>query len=180
MRLKAGDVMPSFRAKTWDGADVTSEMLAGKRAWLAFYRFATCPFCNLRMHEVKNAAPDLQKSGLMMVGVLPSKPAAVGDAVQRHAIGYPMVCDPEATMYDSFGVGTSALIPLHPANVVGVVRAIAAGTFGTIATPPDASPMRVPADFLIRPDGKIETAFYGKSMPEHISLAAVTAFAKGA
>ena len=34
----------------------------GKKTLLTFYRFATCPFCNLRIHEIINRYEELGKN----------------------------------------------------------------------------------------------------------------------
>ena len=59
MRLHSGSSVPPFRLPAIDGSEFDLRTTAGTRLFLAFFRFATCPFCNLRMHELVTRLPEL-------------------------------------------------------------------------------------------------------------------------
>ncbi|HFB65643.1 MAG TPA: redoxin domain-containing protein, partial [Aeromonadales bacterium] len=48
MRLKKGDSVTNIVLPAIDGTEFNLESLQGKRYMLSFFRFASCPFCNLR------------------------------------------------------------------------------------------------------------------------------------
>ena len=52
MRLKQGDKISSLNLPSIEGKNFTMQELQGKKALITFYRFASCPFCNLRINEM--------------------------------------------------------------------------------------------------------------------------------
>ena len=52
MKHQPGDTMTPFSLPAIDGSLFDLESLKGKRYLLSFYRYASCPFCNLRLHEL--------------------------------------------------------------------------------------------------------------------------------
>jgi thioredoxin-dependent peroxiredoxin len=62
MRLRAGDTVKPINLPGIDGATFHLESLKGKRLMLSFYRFASCPFCNLRIHELVKRHDELGKA----------------------------------------------------------------------------------------------------------------------
>ena len=51
MKLNKGDVIETLALPSTQGDTFDIKDLAGKKAIVTFYRFATCPFCNLRINE---------------------------------------------------------------------------------------------------------------------------------
>ena len=51
MRLTLGSPAPDFSAESIGGRGVSLEQLRGRPLLLKFYRFATCPVCNVHMHR---------------------------------------------------------------------------------------------------------------------------------
>ena len=52
MKLKKGDKIEELKLPSIKGDIFTIENIKGKKTLLTFYRFATCPFCNLRIFEL--------------------------------------------------------------------------------------------------------------------------------
>ena len=52
MRLKLGAKASRIRLPAIDGSTFDSESLYGHPFLLSFFRFASCPLCNLRVHEL--------------------------------------------------------------------------------------------------------------------------------
>jgi peroxiredoxin len=50
MRQVEGNVAPELRLPAWDGGQFSTAELEGRRYLLSFFRFASCPLCNMRMH----------------------------------------------------------------------------------------------------------------------------------
>ena len=57
MRLKAGDKAIPFSAETIEGKVISLEQFAGKPLLLMFYRYASCPMCNLRIRDFAQHFP---------------------------------------------------------------------------------------------------------------------------
>ena len=52
-KLKKGAQAPNFRATNYLGDGINLNDLRGKKILLSFHVFASCPFCNLRVNELK-------------------------------------------------------------------------------------------------------------------------------
>ena len=60
MRLKKGDKLTDLSLPSVKGNVFNIENIAGKKALISFYRFAQCPFCNLRIHELTKRYDELE------------------------------------------------------------------------------------------------------------------------
>jgi hypothetical protein len=79
------------------------------------------------------------------------------------------------TLYRLFEVERGWAGLLAPSNVVHAVRAFSKGFApGRIEGPFD----RLPADFLIGTDGRIDLAFYARAAGEHVPLDGVSSWLK--
>ena len=67
MRLKAGDRAVPFSAETLEGRNISLDQFAGKPLLLMFYRYASCPMCNLRLRDFAQKYPALHERGLEVV-----------------------------------------------------------------------------------------------------------------
>ena len=170
MRLLTGTNAPSLIAIDSMGCPVDLQALRGRRVMLSFYRYASCPICNMRMRELILAHSRLQAAGLELVSVFQSRAESITQYVGRQDAPFPIIADPEMTFYRRFGVESrwGGMFSL------GVIRA-AVTAFGKGFFPGkvDGPLHRVPADFLIDADGKIAIAHYGKTIDDHLTLATI-------
>ena len=67
MRYKKGDMIVDVELPALSGKTVNTADLRGKRYMLSFFRFAGCPFCNLRVHALTKVYDDLKAKGLEMI-----------------------------------------------------------------------------------------------------------------
>jgi peroxiredoxin Q/BCP len=174
--LKAGMQAPAFLTETWDGQPVSLAQFAGKRVWLAFFRHVNCPLCNIRIHEMRDRYNQSSSDSLQIVGIFQSPAARFQGAKMVGQTWYPLVSDPKEELYALYGLGSSVAGTLNPANLPLFAQAFASnmGSFTKI----DGTVTRIPADFLIGPDGVIVDAFYGRKIGDHVPFARVEAFLK--
>lgn len=166
-RLEAGEVAPEFTAAHLDGTPVNLAELRGKNVWLAFFRWAQCPLCNFRIHELLSLwGPRFADRGLTMIGVFQSPAAKLEGLVDRHKPPFIPVADPDMVLYEQYNLGTS----MKGLFSKDVRRAIAGARANDIpiVTPWDGPAFRTPADFLIDPAGVIRVAYYGENIADHI------------
>ena len=52
MKLEIGSMVPDVVLHSIDGEIFNLDQLNGRSFMLSFFRFASCPFCNLRVHEL--------------------------------------------------------------------------------------------------------------------------------
>lgn len=167
MKLQAGQMAPDLEAMDLSGHPVSLRALRGRAVLLSFYRYASCPLCNLRVRDLREAAPQLQALGLVAVGVFQSDAATLGRHVGRQRPPFSLLADPGMALYRRYGVERSGLAMLHPATLAGALRAMAAGFLpGRIDGPVD----RMPADFLIDAQGRIAVAHYGRHAGDHLPI----------
>jgi peroxiredoxin Q/BCP len=175
-RLQPGQPAPPFVAETFEGERVDlGALLAHKHVWLAFFRYASCPMCNLRLHELSLAWPRMKTDDVELVAVYQSPPRSVIRWVSQKRPPLRLVTDPEQTLYALYGLECSWLgIPTPRVSA----RTLKAGALGISLNPLHAEgPIhRLPADFLIEKSGVVREVHYGKDISDHISLAKVARF----
>jgi peroxiredoxin len=96
------------------------------------------------------------------------------NAGKRH-IPFYLVPDPKFRIYQSYGVETSwprfLLSMFLPSFYVDWIRAMRYGIWGGV----DWQMGKMPADFLIGPNGRILKVHYGREIGDHIPVAEVEA-----
>jgi peroxiredoxin len=131
--------------------------------------------CNLRLHDFAREYPRLQERGLEVVAFFHSS----APRIRAHAGGrysFPLVADPEFRVYGSYGVETSwprlLFSMARPSFYVDWLRSLRYRFWGGIAW----QMAKMPADFLIGPDGRIVTAHYGRDIGDHLPVPRVEAY----
>lgn len=59
MKKCAGDLVTPISLPAIDGSQFNIDLLKGWRYMLSFFRFASCPFCNLRVHQLVSRFDEL-------------------------------------------------------------------------------------------------------------------------
>jgi peroxiredoxin len=171
-KLTAGDPAPALQERSALGEPVSLDALRGKPVWVAFFRYTSCSFCGLRIHQMIARAERWQQRGLQILGVFQSPEAAVAPFVRERQAPFPFVCDPEERLYAEWGLETSVLGLLRPRLVPTMTRDVVSGR----VFKQHGSLTRIPADFLIDEQGRVAVAFYGRDIGEHIPLERVEEF----
>jgi thioredoxin-dependent peroxiredoxin len=170
MRLESGDKAVPFSAETIQGEKISLERFAGKPLLLMFYRYASCPMCNLRLRDFAQQYPRLRGRGLEVVAFFHSPARSIRRNAGKQNYPFPLVADPQFNVYRSYGVETSwlrfFLSMFLPSFYVDWIRSMRYGFWGGI----DWQMGKMPADFLIGPDGRILKAHYGREMGDHMAV----------
>ena len=170
MKLTVDMMAPGFDTEDIFGNQVSLKSYAGRLLLLSFFRNGACAMCNLQVHHLIQRFPEYHSRGLEVVAVFESPRESVLAHVSRQNAPFPIIADPSATLYDLYDVETSqdkVLAPGDEAWRSGMIRE--AEAIGYKLTHEDGSNFfRMPADFLIRPDGRIRAAFYSNAVGEHI------------
>ncbi len=173
MLLDIGAPAPDFTAVASDGTTHALSDYRGRRVWLAFYRYASCPLCNLRVRQAATRAPAWQAQGLALLAVFQSPPERVRAWVGRERPPFPLLCDPEERIYADYEVGASLAGFVSPASLPRFWEATRAGIF---PGPMDGTKTRMPADFLIDEAGVVRDVFGAGNIGEHIPFERVDRF----
>jgi thioredoxin-dependent peroxiredoxin len=173
MPLRQGAIAPDFQTRDLFGQPVRLAELKGRPVLLSFMRYASCPMCNLRVRELVLAHERLAREGLVMLLVFQSSAASMRQHVGRQDAPFALIPDPDMALYRLYEVERGWAGLLAPGNLLQAARALAKGFLpGRVDGPVD----RLPADFLIAPDGRIELTFYARAAGEHVPLADVSAW----
>ena len=172
-RLCSGDYAPVFRVSDWQGGDVDTRHFRGRWLLLSFYRYASCPLCNLRVHELSERHPRWQARGLDMLAVFQSPVDKLRQYVGRQHLPFPLIADPEQTLYRLYGVGHSwtGFLAAWAKRLPEIGRAVLQE--GYLPGSVEGGIHRIPADFLVGPDGRIAEAHYGRDIGDHLPISRI-------
>lgn len=136
-----------------------------------FFRYASCPMCNLRLHDFAKEYPRLQTRGLSAVAFFHSSARAIKRNAGRRNYPFLLVPDPDHGIYRTFGVETSwpgfFKSMVLPSFYRDWIRSIRHGFWGGA----DMQMAKMPADFLVGPDGRLQLVHYGRDIGDHLSVA---------
>ena len=167
MRLHVGDKIPAFQVTDTEGQPHSADRYKGELLLLSFFRYAACPLCNLRVHELARLAPVLKQKGLHILAFFESEPARVKEIVGKQKPPFPLIGDPQRVVYKKYGVESSwkgfTLGGFSPR----ILRALA---YGFLPGKMENDIALLPADFLVGPDGRILAAYYATDIAHHMPL----------
>jgi peroxiredoxin len=104
--VKAGDRVDPFVLQNVDGGELSlDQLLAHGPAVLIFFRFATCPACNLALPYYDRALwPALRKLGASLTAVSPQVPEKLVDIKTRHGFTFDVASDIGNALGRRFGI----------------------------------------------------------------------------
>jgi thioredoxin-dependent peroxiredoxin len=167
MRLRIGSNAPTFTAQALGGRRVNLAALRGRTVLLKFYRFATCPVCNLHLHRFIKDYGALEALGLTTL-VLFHSPGVKLDASRRDLAPFSLVSDPDKEIFRAYGVETGWTGMLSPVVMRDYARALMAGFPSGMLTS-DGGITGNPADFIVDAEGRIAFAHYGRHYADSLS-----------
>lgn len=172
---EVGKFAPAFKAITFDGKMVDLIALQGKKIWLIFYRYATCPLCNLHLSFVSERYNALKRAGLEVVVVFESAVPAFYRPGKISGFTFPVISDPKKKLYKLYGTRRRLFGVLRPEVAATLVRAVIKGfKQGKI----EGSFDQLPSHFLIDEHGVIQRVHHGSTAVDHLSWTALGVFAK--
>ena len=174
MRLLSGTKVKNIKLPAIDGSKFELESVKGKPFMLSFFRFASCPFCNLRVNELVKRFDEFG-SDFTIIAVFDSPL----DNLTRHAKGhnapFPILADEDNKYYKEYGIESSlwgmlkGMILRMPTLLKGMFK-------GYIPFPMKGSLITMPADFLIDREGIIQMVYYGEDEGDHLPFDKVKEF----
>jgi peroxiredoxin len=171
-KLMVGMTAPRFQTVDLFDQPITLDDYKGRWLLLSFYRFSACALCNLRVHHLVTQYPEYNRSGLDMLAIFESPTPNLRQYVGQQDAPFPIVGDPEARLYDLYGVESSEdKVKATMADAGTPERVKEAAAAGFALTKEEGSNFyRMPADFLIDPQGIIREAFYSEIIGQHLHL----------
>jgi peroxiredoxin len=176
MTREPGDTAIPIRLPGLDGAVFDLASQQGKPYMLSFFRFASCPFCNLRMHELVTRSGELP-DGFNIIAVFDSPLDNLQRHAGKHRAPFPVLADQDKHYYRLYGISHSVtgvmkgMLLRMPRLLYGML------VKGYLPLTIKGSMTTMPADFLIDGNGIIQLAHYGRDEGDHLPFEQVRQFA---
>lgn len=166
MSIKVGDIAPEFSEESVSGKNV--ELEKGQVTLLTFFRFASCPFCNLRLRELQQFSNT--HSNIEVVGIFGSPKGEVEKSISIHNLTFPLISDTHGNLYREYGIKKSFLgmIKGMVTRFPTLMKAIFIDHFIPLRT--HGHLLTMPAEFLVDNNGVVKVAHYGSDEGDHIDL----------
>lgn len=171
-KLREQQAAPLFVAKDAKDQTITLEQYKGKKVFLSFFRYAGCPVCNMRMHELIAKHDSLISKGYQVIAVFETKANILQSYLNDKPLDFPVISDPQRKLYKLYGVKKSirkmmrTMFNKKGASAARQGKALFKGkTYKR-----DGSLSRIPADFVIDENGTILIVHYGKYIADHLPL----------
>lgn len=168
MKLKKGNNSIGFNTEDISGNKIDIEAYLGKKVFLTFYRGASCPFCNLHVHELIEQMDYFREKRLAVISFFMSDKREIMEYVGKQNPPFPIIADPNKKYYKMYGLEKSFVGKMKAMLRFGTWMKIFANGFFNMKSLKDDNTL--PGDFLINEDGTIEHAYYGKDFGDHLDF----------
>ncbi|MBZ9752176.1 redoxin domain-containing protein [Deinococcus sp. HMF7604] len=175
-QLQVGDYAPDFLLPALGGGEVRLSALHGQRIWLSLNRQSTCAICNPRHAEVIAVQDQLVPLGVQTVSIWGSTLDDLARGIGKQRPPYAVLADPDDTTYTRYGLSFSLSGTLDPRNLGTMLRGFR--MMGAAALKSDGELFRMPAEFLIGRDGRIERVRYATYGADFLAVEEVLAWAR--
>ena len=175
MRLSKGDVINNLNLPAITGKNFDIKEISGKKTLLTFYRFATCPFCNLRIYEMQQRFTELENK-LNVVAIFDSPIDFLIKSMKKHDTSFTILADENFEYFTKYEVEQS-IWKFLIGTTTHFLRFCRALSKGFVPIVMKGSLTTVPVDILINNDGIIEKVYYGKSTADHLNFEEIKRFA---
>ncbi len=177
--LSSGDKAPHFTLPAIDGSTFNMADMKGKRVILTFFRFSTCPLCNMRIRRIVQRWNEFSKDAVM-VAVFDAKIGDLQKRMKKHDAPFVVVADETYEQFNKNGVKKSFFKFMWGA-LRSPLTLLQATLRGYVPLTLSISKLStIPVDILIDEDGKVVEAHYCKDTADHLSLDRMIAFSNGA
>ena len=176
MAYQIGDTITELSLPAIGGNPFNLEQVKGKRYMISFMRFAACPFCQLRMHQLKTRWQELDEN-FTVIAVFDSSLENLQKQSEKQHAPFPILADEQAIYYHKFAIkhSVSGMFKAMLFRMPTLLYAMAVK--GYFPSSLKGSVTTLPADFLVDEDGAIATIYYGKDSGDHLSFDKIKAFA---
>ncbi|MCW8833242.1 MAG: redoxin domain-containing protein [Colwellia sp.] len=179
-KMQQGQKITDIQLPTIDGKQFSTKHLQGKRYLLTFFRFATCPFCNMRLAQLvalKNQLSQELPEQTEIVAIFSAQLTHLQQHANKHVTQLPILADEDNKYYEQFGVKKSlwglikGAVLRFPTAIKGLMR-------GYIPKEISSRLLIMPLSLLVDDEGVIQSVYHGKDEGDHIPLTQVISFLK--
>lgn len=173
---QVGNLITELSLPALDNSRFKLDQVRGKRLMISFMRFAACPFCQLRIHELVSRWHELNDD-FTIIAVFDSPLGNLQQHAGKQSAPFPILADEYSRYYAKFAIQRSlkgtlkAMLLRMPTLLYAMFnkRYFPSSIKGKMTT--------LPADVLVDENGVIVEIFHGKDSGDHLSFEQVKAFA---
>ena len=178
-QLSSGDEAPQYTLPAIAGSTFNMADMKGKRVILTFFRFSTCPLCNMRIRRIIQRWNEFSKDAVM-VAVFDAKVGELQKRMKKHDAPFVVVADETYEQFNKNGVKKSFFKFMWGA-LRSPLTLLQATLRGYVPLTLSISKLStIPVDILIDEEGKVVEAHYCKDTADHLPLERMIAFSNGA
>ena len=172
---------PKFNLEDIFGRQIDLESYKGKKVFIAFFRHAGCPFCNLRVHYLQKKQDEFKSKNLEMIFFFESSAKVLLSSSFHEGISpIPLIADPENIWYQTYGIEKS--------NTKSMMSHLTSFIQTSIKARVNKLPLHLmsekesfgtmPAEFLVDENLIIRAIHYSKGLNDRMSIEHIVEFAE--
>lgn len=151
--------------------------MIARRHLLSFFRFASCPLCNLQVHQILSHYSELG-SGFPVIAVFDFSLENLQRHAERHAGPFLILADPKRTHHQAYGIENTIA-----GMFTGMLKRMpslphATSVKGYWPTSLGGSVTSMSVDFLIDGAGVSRAAYGGRDEGDHLPFERIRDFAR--
>ncbi len=105
-KIVSGDPIPNIILPSIDGKGYDISSANGKRIILTFYRFETCPFCNIRINKIIKRWSEFNEE-TVMIGIFDANIDKLSNSMKKHNPPFIILADEQYTSFLEYEVQKS-------------------------------------------------------------------------
>lgn len=102
--LNSGVAAPQFTLNDQNENAVSLSDFKGKKVLVYFYPKALTPGCTTQACDLRDAKAELEKAGVVILGISPDLPAKLHNFEQKKDLNFTLLSDPDHQVAEAFGV----------------------------------------------------------------------------
>lgn len=102
--LKTGDIAPQFSLQNQADEPVSLAQFSGKKVLVYFYPKALTPGCTTQACGLRDSKSELDELNVVVLGISPDLPKKLAQFVEKKALNFTLLSDPEHRVAEAFGV----------------------------------------------------------------------------
>ncbi len=177
MKINNDQQAPDFTVNDVYGNSISLSKFKGQKIHLVFHRFAGCPFCNLRFHELNKMTELYKNNNTVLISVYESSVENMRSFLADEKFYSILIPNSDSSLYKKYELEKSkwGLIKFLLFNG-GISKAKQGMKLYKSKVAMDGHTDRLEAEFLIDASGKVVNAHYNKMQGDCLPVDTVKAF----
>lgn len=170
-KLKIGDKAPGFEITDTDGNIIKLSNYKGQKVLIAFFRYAGCPVCNFRVHELIENYDSISSKGYGIIAIFESNTITLKEYLSETGVPFTVIGDPHLKLYKEYSVEKSFWKTLSSVFKKQTKEAMKKGNkLFSKKYKRNGNLTRLPADFIVDENGILKAVHYGTNISDHLPI----------